>query len=272
MSVEIDSDTCTRCGTCIQVCPIGIITPGNEGDAPSVDPERTGLCLSCGQCEAFCPPGALTLNTRSTPAPRAFAGETIRAADLGVYLKSRRSIRHFLKKPVDRETIKSILDIARYAASAGNGQPVEWLVIHDPARVQEIARLTADWMRTMAAGSHPLGAYVRPMITAFDAGGDPICRNAPHLVIPHVQEEEGRTMVQTDAIIALTHVDITAPAFGVGTCWAGWVAMAARSSALVATALALPEGRVAAHAMMLGYPRYKPAFIPERKPLTITWQ
>ncbi len=34
---------------------------------------------------------------------------------------------------------------------------------------------------------------------------------------------EGNPMASVDAIIALTHFDIAAPAFGIGTCWAGFV-------------------------------------------------
>ena len=79
-------------------------------------------------------------------------------------------------------------------------------------------------------------------------------------------------MASNDAIIALTHVDITAPAFGLGTCWAGLVAMASHSHQPLLDFLSLPKGRIPAYAMMLGYPKYAPHQIPQRKPLQITWR
>ena len=61
--------------------------------------------------------------------------------------------------PVDKETIRRILDVARYAASGGNGQPVQWLVVHDPAEVHALAGLTIDWMNTLRNSNHPLSGY-----------------------------------------------------------------------------------------------------------------
>jgi nitroreductase len=79
-------------------------------------------------------------------------------------------------------------------------------------------------------------------------------------------------MASVDAIIALTHFDIAAPAFGIGTCWAGFVAAASREFSPLREVLALPEGRVPAYAMMFGYPQYRVYGIPRRKPLQVTWQ
>lgn len=168
-----------------------------------------------------------------------------------------------------KDAIVSILGIARFAASGGNGQPVEWLIIHDPEEVQKVAALTVEWMRELARSSHPMSAYAPHLITAWEAGNDIICRQAPHLLFPHIPETN--PLASTDAIIALTHVDIAAPAFGIGTCWAGFVAAASGSYQPLKDLLSLPEGRVPAYAMMFGYPRLKPHYIPRRKSLTVTW-
>jgi len=49
-------------------------------------------------------------------------------------------------KDKKKEKILDLLDIARYAASGGNGQPVEWIVVHDKKKVHRIAELTIEWM------------------------------------------------------------------------------------------------------------------------------
>ena len=66
-----------------------------------------------------------------------------------LYMRKRRSVRHFTSQAVGKETISEVLEIARYAPSGGNGQPVEWLVIYNPGVVKAIAALTIDWMKTL---------------------------------------------------------------------------------------------------------------------------
>lgn len=269
--ILIDRDLCTKCGICSQVCPVGIVEPGDETRLPRVRDGSAPFCISCGHCEAMCPPGALILADGSDePRGNIVPDDAVSPETLGLFLKSRRSVRVFRKDPVPQETIASILDIARYAASGGNGQPVEWLVLHDPSGVRKVAGLTIDWMRTLAGSGHPMAGYIPVLVSGWDAGLDPICRNAPHLLIPHIPA--GTPIAPVDALIALTHFDIAAPAYGVGTCWAGFVAMALRESRPLQEFLGLPEGRVPAYAMMFGYPRYRPVRIPHRKPLRVTWR
>ncbi|RPJ53301.1 MAG: 4Fe-4S dicluster domain-containing protein [Methanobacteriota archaeon] len=264
--IVVDRDLCTRCGTCSTVCPSRIISAAGTADIPHVPIEAAARCNRCGHCEAFCPTGALSAGSDEGTGGAAAGG--IDSDLLGRYIKSRRSVRHYTSDPVDRETIEEILDIARYAPSGMNLQPVQWLVVDDAGRVHEIARFTVDWMRSLAASGHPLGTYGAPLIAAWDAGIDRICLGAPHLLIAHIPA--GPTG-PTDAAIAMTHVDIVAPAFGVGTCWAGFVSMAAQTWKPLKDALPLPAGRTVAYAMMFGYPRYAVHRIPPRKAARISW-
>jgi nitroreductase len=72
--------------------------------------------------------------------------------------------------------------------------------------------------------------------------------------------------------MALTHVDLSAPAFDIGTCWAGFVAAAAMSYEPLQKELGLPAGRKSAYAMMFGHPKYKVYGIPRRKSFEVIWQ
>jgi nitroreductase/NAD-dependent dihydropyrimidine dehydrogenase PreA subunit len=267
----VDQDLCTRCGICSIVCPMGIVSPADESTLPVVKDTVAGMCIQCGHCEVSCPSQALLLNVRMDEKTPLMAGAgTISPEDLGGYLKKRRSVRHFTKDPVPKDTIVEVLDIARYAASGGNGQPVEWIVVHDPERVKLIAGLTIAWMKTLVNSSHPMSGYVPRLIGAWEGGDDVICRGAPHLLVAHIPA--GNLIASVDAIIALTHFDVAAPAFGVGTCWGGFVSMAAASYEPIQKELGIPAGRNSAYAMMFGYPQYKIYGIPSRKPLEIKWQ
>jgi nitroreductase len=249
---------------------MAIVDPADEDTLPVVKDAAAGMCIRCGHCEVHCPSQALLLNDRPDEKVLLPAGAgTIAPDDLGYYLRKRRSVRQFTKDPVLKEKILEILDITRYAASGGNGQPVEWIVIHDPKKVKKIAGLTVEWMKTLVNSGHPMSGYVPMLIAAWEAGNDPICRGAPHLLFAHIPG--GNPGASVDAIIALTHFDIAAPAFGIGTCWAGFVAMAATSYEPLQKELGIPAGRKPAYAMMFGNPQYKVNGIPRRKPLEVMW-
>ena len=229
------------------------------------------MCIRCGHCEVSCPSQALLLNDRpDEKVPLSAGAGTISSGDMAFYLRKRRSVRHFTSDPVPKETILEILDIARYAASGGNGQPVQWIVVHDPEKVKKIAGLTIGWMKSLQNTDHPMSGYIPTLIRAWESGCDVICRGAPHLLFAHIPE--GNPVASVDAIIALTHVDLAAPAFGIGTCWAGFLAMAAASYESLQKEIGIPAGRKCAYAMMFGHPQYKIYGIPRRKPLEVTWQ
>lgn len=269
--IIIDKSTCTKCNVCAAVCTMRIISKSSSSGYPSIPDEKADHCIKCGHCESFCPQKALTLDFhREEKINMAPLDNKIDPKNMAFYLKSRRSIRHYTPKSVDKELIARLIDIARYAASGGNGQPVKWIVINEPSDVKCVARLTIDWMRSIQNTSHPLAPYVSGLIFAWDNGTDLICHNAPHLLIAHVPVDSFDD--PAEAIIALTHVDIAAPAFGLGTCWAGFVKLALDSYLPLKDFLSIPQGRKAACPMLLGYPNYKVTSIPGRNPANITWR
>ena len=249
-----------------------IIEKSTDSAVPTITKENEGNCSRCGHCESFCPQKALMLDF--LPEEKIFIESKdgfVDSQTLSLYLKKRRSIRHFSSKKVPREIVSKLIDVARYAASAGNSQPVKWLVIEDSAEVKKIAGLTADWMRSIQNTSHPLASYVTRFISMWDSGVDFICHSAPHLLFAHIPRIIGNSD-PTNAVIAMTHVDIVAPSYTIGTCWAGFVKLAVDAYKPLQEALALPKGRIAVCAMMFGYPTYKAASIPRRNPADIIWR
>jgi nitroreductase/NAD-dependent dihydropyrimidine dehydrogenase PreA subunit len=270
-NIFVDENICTRCGICSVVCTTGIVEPANENTLPVVMDAKADRCIQCGHCEVYCPTQALHLNVRPDEKMSLQTDTgTISSDEIAIYLKKRRSERHFSKDAVPKEKILEILDITRYAASGGNRQPVQWIVVHDPIKVKKIAVLTIEWMKTLVNSNHPMSGYVPMLISTWMQGHDVICRDAPHLLIAHIPE--GNPVASVDAIIALTHFDIAAPAFGIGTCWAGFVAGAAMYYEPLQKELSIPAGQKCAYVMMFGHPQYKVHGIPRRKPVEVTWQ
>lgn len=269
--IIIDKKLCTRCNTCATICLMKIIRKAKDKDYPYIPESRQALCMQCGHCEAFCPEQALVLDFQAEQ-KLVFKNKDskIEADRMALYLMKRRSIRHFKSKPVEKEVIKQLLEAAHYAPTGGNSQTVQWKVIYDTERVQHIAGHTVDWMRSIKGTPHPMSAYVSGIIKEWEKGGDPICRKAPHIVFTHLPINPFIDD-RTDGTIALSYLDVAAPAFGIGTCWAGFIRMAVDSYKPLQEALELPEGRRMAYAMLFGYPKYKVNAIPRRNPLAVQW-
>ena len=53
----IDTDLCTRCGTCIGVCPTQTLAYHKNG---IVDTKKQ--CIKCGKCSAVCPGKEFPMN------------------------------------------------------------------------------------------------------------------------------------------------------------------------------------------------------------------
>lgn len=271
-NIIVNKELCTRCNLCASICLMGIIKPARGENHPYIESGSIDNCMLCGHCEAFCPQQALVLDY--------LTGEkqTYREADslivpqqLALYMRKRRSMRHFKPEPVAKETINAILETARFAPTGGNSQTVQWLVIYDREEVKRIAGLTVEWMRSIKGTPHPMAHYVANIIKGWEMGFDPICRHAPHLVFAHIPYSEFIDD-RTDAIIALSHFDLAAPAFGVGACWAGFIRMALDSYEPLKEALNLPAKRRVGYGLFFGYPALDVKAIPRRKPLDVVWR
>jgi nitroreductase len=240
----------------------------SEDGGPVVS--STVRCLSCGHCASVCPGGALSLGDQALePLSSDWRLDASRVARL---LKGRRSIRVFRDEGLPKETLAEMIEVAQYAPSGHNSQPLAWTVISRRSSVQQIARATIDWMRKSIAESLPLAAALDmpAIVKAWDAGTDGICRNAPHLIIAHAPA--GLSSGPHSAAIAMTYLDLAAQSLGAGTCWAGFVSIAAGASSDVHAALELPEGRRCAGIVMAGRPAIKYVRIPARNPPCIEWR
>jgi len=271
-NIIVNKDLCNKCNVCSKVCVMGIIKSSTDVGYPRMAKANEDNCMKCGHCEAFCSQQALVLDLRpEEKLSYSNKDSQIKPENLSLYIKQRRSIRHFSAKPVSKELINKVLDTVNYAPTGGNSQTVKWLVIHDKNEVKRIASLTVDWMRSIQDTPHPMSNYVPGIIAAWDKGIDVITRNAPHLLFAHLPHSDFIDD-RTDAIIALSYFDLAAPAFGLGTCWGGFIRMAYDSYQPLRDALALPDKRKIGYAIMFGYPLYKPAAIPRRNTIDITWR
>lgn len=271
--IKIDNELCRNCGICVSACVYGIIQKDNETDAPIAIPELLQYCSRCGHCEASCPEAAISVEYPGAgPVPEYIGEISISPVDIGKLMTMRRSVRYFTKESVSTEILEDILNIVRYAPTGMNSQSVHWQIITDPVDIKKLAGLIIDWGRKVVREQpdFPLSPVLSTLIGRWDSGADPICHNAPCLAIAYGPKENPIAFI--DSIIALTHLDLAAPVFGLGTCWAGFVQIAADASPEVSAFLGIPEGFKSQYAMLIGHPDEKFHNIPKRDSLKVIWR
>ena len=137
-------------------------------------------------------------------------------------IKSRRSIRGYLPKPIAKEILADIIDAARLAPSANNIQPWEFIVITNKETLSKIAEL-ATW-----------GKFIKDAAAAVVVCGE---RDNPHLL--------------EDCSAATENILLAARAYKIGSCW---VAGYRRPySEKVRSLLNIPEDHEIVSIVSLGY-------------------
>ena len=274
MSVfTIDPEKCNRCGMCVLECPAAVIAASAPKALPTPAEGGEERCIACGHCVAVCAPGALSHRAMKPEALEAVSRRQLpSAAQVERFLKSRRSIRAYKKKPVPRETLAKLIDIARYAPSGHNSQPVHWLVVEDPKETHRLSGMIVDWMRWMIDNVPQVASewHFDLIVGAWDLGVDVPLHGAPHVIVAHAQKDA--ILAEGSSHIALTYLELAAYSLGLGGCWAGFFQIAAANYPPMTEALQLPDGHQCFGAMMIGHPRTRYSRIPARTESRVIWR
>ena len=186
-----------------------------------------------------------------------------------LFLKGRRSIRSYKDDPVTKESIEKLIDIARYAPSGINRQPVNWAVIIGKKKVHDLGDLVSKWMEELLKAKSPIAEslHFERLVESWKRGEDDICRGAPCIVIAYGLKDD--PMVPSSCTISATYLELAAFGFGLGACWAGYVNMAVNMSEDVRRFVGLSHRAAAGAVMMIGYSKYRYSRIPSRNPARI---
>jgi len=271
--IKIDDTKCKKDGLCVHECPTAILRQPDKDACPVMVPQGEKSCLLCGHCVAVCPHGALTHEKIPMDAcPPVTDDLSISHEQAVQFVRSRRSIRRFKQKPVEKKTIEHLIDNARYAPTGGNSQLVRWTVYTNPEQIDTMVDLTVDWMRRAVAqdADKKLPPYFPMVVAAYDAGINTLTHNAPSVVIASAPGIYENGMV--DVSIALSYFELIAASAGLGTCWLGLMAQALKHDPPLKEATGLPKSHTHFYPMVLGYPRFKYHRLPERKPANIIWK
>lgn len=284
--MTIDPARCSQCGACILVCFQQLWESRTEGP-PAWVTDRQENCMRCGHCLAACPSQALRHG--ELPADGFLKPERfLDFENLLDQFGSRRSVRHFCVEVPKPELLDRLWRVAASAPTGHNAREVQLTVWTGRAGVQALQeRLVNFYRRLFRWVENPFTrqlvrlkvgragvAELREVLPEMQAvevrlqrGEDPLFHAAPVLALFH-----GPARAETaelDCAFAAHQVALAAPSLGLGTCYIGYASAALKKVPALARAAAIPPGRLAYVALVVGHPLDSFAWQIQRTPLKI---
>jgi len=140
-------------------------------------------------------------------------------------IRTRRSIRSYVQKPLESRHRDILLEAARLAPSGANRQPWQIIMVTNEQTMKDLV---------------------------------PICKNQDFVgqcsMFLVGVDDPNQKWSRVDLSIAMDHLALTAQELGLGTCWIG-----AFDQAKLAKLLGVPADRVITVCMTVGYPAEEPA-------------
>jgi nitroreductase len=118
-------------------------------------------------------------------------------------VKGRRSIRAFESQDVPAEIVEKLIDAARWAPSAGNIQPWEFIIVRKPKIKRRLVEAALDQVFIEEA----------PVVIV-------VCANEVRSSQGYGVRGETLYCIQ-DTAAAIQNIHLTAHSLGLGTCWVG---------------------------------------------------
>ena len=278
--IEVNPELCKRCFTCTETCPILIFAKKDKESIPEILDENLQFCLLCGHCAAICPAGAITHDSFPPGTIVPARKEALPSAEQVIeMLRMRRSIREFKDKPVERELIERVIDVARCAPSDHNRQSTEYVVVQDRPTLDKIIQLSSAYYENlvnmfqgMAAEGGEKPAFLLELegfVDILKSGKDLILCDALLFIAFHAEESFG--FPAENANIALCYAMLAGMSLGVGSFCTGFVVMACKNDRAIPQLLSLPDNHQIYGGLAMGYPKFKYNNWIQRKPAKVEW-
>lgn len=278
MTLNIEQESCIRCGKCACVCPAGIFTLNRN--LKSIEIDALEDCIACGHCVDVCPTDSVkhsdfpnekvhTINYANLPTPE----------QMMELIKARRSNRSITSKPIPREMLEKIVEAAHCAPTASNAQKISFTLVTDPEKLLLTSNYTIGVFTKVAnlllnpivkcIAKPFLGSvykYIprfKRLIEEHESGKDPILRKATALLFIH--SPKSNRFGCEDANLAYQNASLMAQSLGVSQIYMGFVLTAIKQEEKDTLAKALGiEGKI--HAIMaLGMPAFNYPKYSDRK-------
>lgn len=275
--LHIVDDRCKGDAICVDVCPKGVIEI-RDGRAHTIE-ESAAHCLLCGQCVAVCPNEYLNVTGLD---PADFVREQGEQPGFEAFLsllRSRRSVRVFADKAVDRSLIDRVIEATATAPPAFPPHATEILVIDQRPDLDILARtLVESYDRLIGLFANPIGRLIIRLrrgaetylalknhvmqIVKWDneryrsQGVDRYTYGAPVVLLFH--SDRSVAGYAESAMVAATYAMLAAHSLGLGATMLSIVPPALNNIAVgLRRSYGIPDTNSIVIAMILGHRRYR---------------
>jgi ferredoxin len=248
LKLKIDTELCTACKLCQQVCIRDNILV--EDFAVEVG----NNCFECGHCMAICKQNAIDLMSFEGKEDRIIEYDSresvLEYEDLLEFLKRRRSIRFFRNKKIDKFTFDKLFEGAYYSPSAQNMQDVEFVVLD--GKLDEFMNLVNDIIKVKEDEFFRIkefGDYLKDNTTKKY---HPLLWEGKQLILTFSTDK-------TSAVIANTRLELLAYSLGLGGFYSLFILKAdeINHEKLMEFFPEIDSNKHMYSAFVIGYPRVK---------------
>ncbi len=286
MKLVVDAEKCNLCELCIATCPSDMVR--RKGDAIRIG---RVACIGCGHCVAVCPTGAVHDEDAADEGPAPIHPDALARDGLRALFERRRSVRRYAPKPVPRALIEDVLDVARWAPTAANAQPQEFVVVENAEARGSLREAIENYYRSFAEAladrerrderlrdlgvapeeaRHPhVEAAVPAFVKHVEAGRDRLFFGAPAVIVVHAASSS--VMPDSACDFATMCLVLMAEAHGLGTCLTGYASDALRVLPEARATLGIPAGNQVHQVVVVGWPEERFYRAPQRDATKARW-
>ena len=298
--MEVDPDSCTSCGLCVDNCPFKCWEM-EEGGYPELRDEY--VCFSCCNCMVACPTDAISivepyhvsggfwatephhLPVKMPLKPRDKDGNLDEWNAVERAVLQRRSVRNYKDEPVPDHLIRRVLEAGRFAPSAGNCQPWQFIVITDKALIAKMDEAVVAMSKGLWATykndelSRAWGPWLkpRPMPSSRGLSGAASARSSREEMIPSLgapcvillaADARAITGPQLNIGICGQNMNLVANSLGIRACWNGFLVSGVPA---IADKIDLKPNWSVITTLVLGWPAFKQDGMVAREYRPVMW-
>ncbi|MFC1667287.1 nitroreductase family protein [Candidatus Omnitrophota bacterium] len=130
-------------------------------------------------------------------------------------IKSRRSIRKYLDKPIPKKIIDKLIEAAKWAPSGMNHQPWGFVVINDKSLIKELSDRSIPYINKLIEKDRKLIRYKKRMAVKNFS----IFYHAPCIII--ILGRKDSFSHESDCAMAAQNLMLEACSMDIGSCWIG---------------------------------------------------
>ena len=246
ISVNIDLEKCNGCKKCVIVCPVKVLELNED---LKVEKLRPGFCVHCAHCMSVCPEKAISANFKESALGRSTENiEMPSNQQVENLILTRRSIRAYSNKHVDRSIIEKLLYLAVHSPTTHNCQNVKFIVV-GPDKADKLESFAHDYYAGLPDD--------RTGIMAREAGFK-ILLGAPYTIAIYSDREEnaGDTNLSLwNCFIEAQTLLLAATGIGLGGCYNGLLLLAYMNNHELQEFFSIPQDKKIYIFVSLGYLR-----------------